>query len=106
MDKIMEVYGLHTADVAAEPLKMNDPEYLKQKVFAYMGDLRKVHFILDLSTDRLKKLNQQINSGIKFKSVFADYGKDALVYTDEPKEGFQPALVPVDHEVEKVEYYD
>jgi hypothetical protein len=36
MDKIMEIYGLHTAELAAEPLKMNDPEYLKQKVFAYL----------------------------------------------------------------------
>ena len=106
MDKIMEMYGLHSADLAAEPHKMNDPEYLKQKVYAYLGDLRKVHFILVLGTDRLKSLNRQIESGIKFKSVFATYGKDNLIYTEEPKENFQPALIPVDNEVEKAEYYD
>lgn len=94
MDKIMEMFGLHTADLAAEPLKMNDPEYLKQKVFAYMGDLSKVHFISDLGEERTRRLKHQIDSGVKFKSVFADYGKDSLVYTNEPKEGFQAALIP------------
>lgn len=87
----MEMFGLHSADLAAEPLKMNDPEYLKQKVYAYMGDLEKVHFIKDIDRN---KLYRQIENGVKYKSVFADYGKDKLVYTEEPKEGFQPALIP------------
>jgi hypothetical protein len=94
LDKIMEIYGLHSADLAAEPLKMNDPEVLKQKVYAYFGDLSKVHFIDDLGDQRLKRLKHQIENGVKFKSVFADFGKDNLIYTNEPKEGYQPALIP------------
>lgn len=97
IDKIMEMYGLHSADLAAEPLKMNDPEYLKQKVYAYFGDREKFHYIDDMGSS-LKRFQQQVKNGTKFKMVYGSTGQDEYVYTEEPKEGYSPALIPVDEE--------
>lgn len=95
MDKIMEMYGLHSADLAAEPLKMNDPEVLKQKIYAYMGDVKKIYLPENLPDD-WSRLRKDIEGGTKFISVFFDHGKDAYKISREPKEGYTPALIPAD----------
>jgi len=78
MDKIMEMYGLHSADLAAEPYKMNDPEVVKQKVYAYMGDISKVKFI----------------KNTKYNLKYAKLEDNKVFLSNTPKEGFEPALVP------------
>lgn len=97
MDKIMEIYGLHSADLAAEPLKMNDPKYLKQKVHAYFGDNEKFHYISDMGSS-LRRFQQQVKNGEKFKMVYGATGEDHYVYTEEPREGYEPALIPANED--------